>query len=56
MVQQKNRLDEHLSLVMAQALRGFSSEEIGVDQECDGLREAVVRNLTESAVVLNEID
>ena len=35
------------SPLVAQALRGFSSEEIAVYPEYDGLREAVVRNLTE---------
>ena len=36
------------SPLVAQALRGFSSEEIAVYPEYDGLREAVVRNLMES--------
>ena len=36
------------SPLVAQALRGFSSEEIAVYPEYDGLREAVVRNLIES--------
>lgn len=35
------------SPLVAQALRGFSSEEIAVYPEYDGLREAVVRNLIE---------
>ncbi|WP_413441896.1 pyridoxal phosphate-dependent aminotransferase [Synechococcus sp. MIT S1220] len=36
------------SPLVAQALRGFSSEEIAVYPEYDGLREAVVQNLQES--------